>query len=126
MSQLDPYTLKPFPPYVLVRRLDPESKISPDSKLILPDTQNFKNRRCEVIAVHGGHKFPHKEYKVPCAVKPGDLVEVVIFDGDPIGKHELVNYEFVNESNILCIVEPTEDVLGHVCERGEGECSPSV
>lgn len=100
---LDISKLNPLAPYILIRRLDPESKVGGDSKLILPDTQYYKNRRCEVIAVHPGHKFP--TCTVPCSVEVGQLVEVVIFDGDPLGKHENSNYEMVREENILCIVE---------------------
>lgn len=102
---LDISTLKPLPPFVLVRRLEPESKFSPDSMLILPDNQVYKNRRCEVIAVHKGRRFGHRVE--PCSVEVGQLVEVIIFDGDPIGKHEQSNYEFVREENIIAALVPT-------------------
>lgn len=104
-------SLKPLPPYVLVKRLEPESKVSPDSKLILPGVQNYKNRRCEVLAVHSGKKFDGGKVIVGCSVKPGDLVEVIVFDGEDLGSGltGMTGYEMVREENILARVAPESD-----------------
>jgi co-chaperonin GroES (HSP10) len=98
---LDLDKLKMLPPYVLVRRLPPETGTG--GLIILPDTQNFKNRRVEVLRTHDGHKFPGGKV-VPCDVKPGDLAELIIFDGDILDKNQFPDVEICREENILAVV----------------------
>lgn len=94
--------LTPVAPMILIRRLPAETKFA-GLLIELPDQQNFKNRRTEVVAVHRGRKFGNKV--VPPTVKPGDLVELIVMDGQIFDQYRYPDYEFCHEDQILAIVE---------------------
>ena len=101
MAKLDIDKIHPLPPNVLVRRLPPKSATQ---FIILPDAQNWKNRTVEVLRVHGGIK--HKNGAVtPASVKPGDLCELIVFDGEVLDKYEETDIEWCREENILAVWE---------------------
>jgi co-chaperonin GroES (HSP10) len=100
---LDFTTIQPLAPQILVKRLPVETKYA-GFMIELPGVQNFKNRRCEVMAVHKGRRWRDGSVTPP-EVSVGDLVEVIVFQGEIIDKYTDESWEIVNESDILAIVE---------------------
>jgi co-chaperonin GroES (HSP10) len=104
MARLKVEELTPLAPMILIRRLPAETEFG-HLMIVLPTEQNFKNRRCIVERVHRGRK--HKSGNItPPEVQVGDLVEVIVFDGEVLDKYEDTDLEWVNEDNILCTVVP--------------------
>lgn len=97
---------KTVAPFIIVRRKPPETRSG--GMIILPDTQQYDNRECEVLAIHSGRQFFDKDgNKVvqPCEVNVGDRVLTLSFDGEKFDPED--DYvEKIDESLILSIVEP--------------------
>jgi chaperonin GroES len=92
--------LRPIAPSVIITRLTAEKTYN--SLIVLPDTQYYKNRRCRVEKAHSGRN--RNGVVTPCVVEPGDLVEVVVFDGEVLNSFENQDLERVDEDNIICKV----------------------
>ena len=97
--QIDLNTLQFRKPSILVKRMKPPSNAAHlgASIILLPDDQYYKNRRCEVVATYPG----------ATEVKPGDWVELVIFDGEEINLNGEI-YELCKEQDILAVVEKVQ------------------
>lgn len=97
---------KTVAPYIIVRRKPPETHSG--GMIILPDTQGYDNRECEVLAIHDGHTFFDRDgNKVtqPCSVNVGDRILTLSFDGDKFDPEDQY-IEKMDENLILCVVEP--------------------
>lgn len=83
-------------PSILVKRMAPPSNAAHlgASLILLPEDQYYKNRRCEVIATYPG----------ATEVKPGDWVELIIFDGEELNING-ETYELCKEQDILAVVD---------------------
>jgi len=93
----------PLYPYVLVKRLPPETEFK-HLMIVLPDEQNYKNRKVEILKVHRG-KVLSNGVKLECDVKPGDIAELIVFDGDVLNKNSGGDIEMCREENILAVYE---------------------
>src|SRR5581483_3763278 len=74
--------IKAFKNNVLMRRLDQEKTVKPDSLILAPDNQINKNIRCEVLSVGKGLTIAGKRIKL--GVKPGDIVIVRQWSGTQV------------------------------------------
>ena len=104
MSLVKIKDLKPRAPFVFVRRLPAQTEFK-HLMILLPDEQNFLNRKVKVVSTHKGHRAENGT-TTPCDVAVGDICELTIFDAeekfsmlDEDGK--VVEIEVCRESEIL-------------------------
>jgi chaperonin GroES len=98
--------LIPLHDRVLVKPFKPEEVTS--GGIIIPDTAKEKPVQGEVLAVGNG-KVTESGSNIPMTVKEGDMVLFAKFGGTPIsinGGEELL---ILNESDILGILEITQE-----------------
>ncbi|MFI2811139.1 MULTISPECIES: co-chaperone GroES [Microbulbifer] len=97
-------SIKPLYDRVVVKRLAAETTTA--SGIIIPDKAAEKPTQGEVIAIGNGAPLDNGELRA-LAVKVGDRVLFGQYAGSEI-KHDGETYLIVKESDILAIVEPTQ------------------
>jgi len=108
MSRVKIKDLKPKFPFVFTERLPAQTQFE-HLMIVLPDEQNYRNRQCRILAVHGGRK--HDDGTVtPCSVKPGQIAEIILFDAEETFQMEdvegkTITVEMCREDNILAYYE---------------------
>ena len=94
-------------PFVFVKRL-PEETCTPGG-LILPDEQDFRNRKCVVVATHAGRKLEDGSV-VRCLVSPGATIELIIFDNMTKVNDQLdKEMEIAHEKDILAYYDDSRE-----------------
>lgn len=91
--------IKALPGTCIVRR---EAVIDKIGLIFLPETQVYKNRRCQVV---DAGPVRCKDKLIPNdELKPGDFVAVVAYDGTPIDPVDDPNLLMVENDMIMAVL----------------------